>query len=115
MDISRSRWVWLLQTASGVALVLLLSLHWIAQHYLASEGLRSFEDVAAYLNQPLALTLEIAFLIVVSLHAMLGIRAILLDLNLKPEYQRALDISLWFIGIVTVLYGIQLVWQITHL
>jgi succinate dehydrogenase hydrophobic anchor subunit len=105
----------MLQAASGAALVLLLGLHWVAQHYLASEGLRSFVDVAAYLKQPLALTLEIAFLMVISVHAMLGIRAILLDLNLKPRYQRALDISLWFIGIVTVLYGIQLVWQIIHL
>lgn len=115
MENNRSRWLWMLQAASGVALVLLLSLHWVAQHYLASEGLRSYVDVAAYLKQPLALALEIAFLIVVCLHAMLGIRAILLDLNLKPEHQRSLDISLWFIGIVTVLYGIQLTWQIIHL
>ncbi len=115
MENSRSRLLWMLQAASGVALVLLLSLHWVAQHYLASEGLRSFVEVAAYLKQPLALTLEIAFLIVVSLHAMLGIRAIFLDLDLRPELQRSLDISLVFIGILTVLYGIQLVWQIIHL
>ena len=115
MDISRSRWVWLLQAASGVTLLLLLSLHWVAQHYLASEGLRNFVDVAAYLKQPLAFTLETAFLIVVSVHAMLGMRAILLDLNLKAEHQRVLDFSLWFIGIGTVLYGFQLVWQIIHL
>lgn len=102
----------MVQAVSGVALVLLLGLHWTAQHYLASGGLRSFVEVANYLKQPLALVLEIAFLITVSGHSLLGVRAILLDLNLKPELERALDISLWLVGIFTVLYGVQLVLQI---
>jgi succinate dehydrogenase / fumarate reductase membrane anchor subunit len=112
MENSKSRWLWLVQAVSGVALVLLLGLHWIVQHYLASEGLRSFVDVETYLKQPLALVLEISFLIIVSGHALLGVRAILLDLGLKPKLQRSLDISLWFVGIITVLYGVQLVFQI---
>ncbi len=114
MENSRSRWLWMAQAASGLALVLLLGLHWLAQHYLASEGLRSFVDVAAYLKQPLALILEICFLIVVSGHALLGVRSMLLDLDLRPQLRRSLDIFLWFVGIFTVLYGIQLVLQIIH-
>jgi succinate dehydrogenase hydrophobic anchor subunit len=114
MDNSKSRWLWMLQATSGTALVLLLGVHWIAQHYLASGGLRSYVEVANYLKQPLALTLEIGFLITVSGHALLGVRAILLDLNLKPELQQSLDISLWLVGIFTVLYGVQLVLQIIY-
>jgi succinate dehydrogenase hydrophobic anchor subunit len=112
MNNSVSRWLWLLQAASGMALVLLLGLHWIAQHYLASGGLRSFVEVEAYLNQPLALALELGFLIVVTAHALLGVRAILLDLDLRQELQQSLDVSFLFVGIFTVLYGIQLVLQI---
>jgi succinate dehydrogenase / fumarate reductase membrane anchor subunit len=112
MDNSKSRWSWMVQAVSGLALVLLLGLHWIVQHYLASGGLRNLVDVATYLKQPVALVLEIGFLIVVSGHALLGVRAILLDLGPKPELQRSLDISLWIVGIFTVLYGVQLVLQI---
>jgi len=114
MDNVKSRWLWMLQVASGVALVLLLGLHWIAQHYLASEGLRSFIEVVTYLKQPIALGLELGFLIVVTGHALLGIRSIVLDLDLTPELQRSLDIFLWFGGLFTVIYGIQLVLQIIH-
>ncbi len=95
-------------------MVLLLGMHWIAQHYLASGGLRSFVDVETYLRQPFTLALEISFLIVVSGHALMGVRAILLDLNLKPGLQRALDIFLWSAGLATLLYGIQLVMQVIH-
>jgi succinate dehydrogenase hydrophobic anchor subunit len=112
MESSKSVWLWLLQAASGTALVLLLGLHWVVQHYLASGGLRSFVDVEAYLKQPLALALEIGFLIVVSGHALLGVRSILLDLGLRSKLRRSMNISLWIVGILTVLYGIQLVLQI---
>ena len=104
----------MIQAASGTALVLLLGLHWIAQHYLAGEGLRSFADVTTYLKQPLALVLEAAFLVIVTAHALLGVRAILIDLDLGPKLQRSLDISLGCFGIFTVLYGVQLVLQIIH-
>jgi succinate dehydrogenase / fumarate reductase membrane anchor subunit len=114
MDKNGSRWLWMFQAVSGLALVLLLGLHWAAQHYLASGGLRSFAEVADYLRQPLALALELIFLMVVSGHALLGVRAILLDLGLHPRLQRSLDISLWLVGILTVLYGLQLVLQIIN-
>jgi succinate dehydrogenase / fumarate reductase membrane anchor subunit len=112
MEHSKSRWSWMIQAVSGVALVLLLGLHWIVQHYVASGGLRSFDEVASYLKQPVALALEISFLLIVSNHALLGVRAILLDLDLKPKLQQSLDMSLWLVGIITVLYGVQLVFQI---
>jgi len=91
-----------------------LGLHWVAQHYLAREGLRSFADVVAYLKQPLALFMEAAFLVIVTGHGLLGVRAILLDLDLRPKLQQSLDISLGCVGIFTVLYGMQLVLQIIH-
>jgi succinate dehydrogenase hydrophobic anchor subunit len=63
---------------------------------------------------PLALGLELAFLIVVTGHALMGVRAILVDLGLPPRLQRSLDISLSDAGLLTVLYGNQLTWQIIH-
>ena len=114
MEIGKSRWSWMLQSTSGIALVALLGLHWTAQHYLAAGGLRTYAEVVAYLRQPVALILEVAFLGVVTGHALLGVRALISDLGLRPGFQRSVDIALWAAGFVTVLYGLQLTWQIIH-
>ncbi len=72
---------WLSQAISGILLVLLLGMHWVAQHYLAAGGLRTYAEVVSYLENPLVLVLEVAFLVVVTYHALLGVRAVLLDLS----------------------------------
>ncbi len=112
METSKSLWLWLLQSISGIGLIGLVGLHWVAQHYLAAGGLRDYAQVVAYLRQPVALALELAFLIVVAAHALMGVRAILADLSLPARLRRAMDMALWAAGLVTVLYGLQLTWQI---
>jgi succinate dehydrogenase hydrophobic anchor subunit len=52
--------------------------------------------------------LEIVFLIVVTWHALLGVRAIILDLGLKPTTERRVTAFLSIVGVVTVAYGIWL-------
>lgn len=114
MEKSKASWIWVLQAVSGIALALLLGMHWIAQHYPASGGLRSYTQVVVYLQNPLAFVLEMAFLVVVTAHALLGVRAILLDLGLQAGRQRLLNISLGLLGVLTVIYGFQLAWQVAH-
>ena len=102
------RWGWLLQAVSGILLVVLVGLHWVAQHFLAAGGLRTYADVAAYLRQPVIFGLETAFLIVVTTHALLGVRAILLDLGLGPRADHVLRWALALVGAATVWYGLDL-------
>ena len=109
---TKAGWAWLLQTISGAVLVLLLGLHWVAQHYLAAGGLRNYTEVVEYLRQPAVLALEMAFLAVVTSHALLGVRSIALDLNPHPVILKTLNVFLFFFGLITVVYGMQLVWQI---
>ncbi len=108
---SKSRWVWLLQCASGAGVIGLVGVHWVAQHYLEAGGLRSYQEVVAYLRQPAAFGLEAAFLIVVTAHALLGVRGVLTDLGLPARLRRPIDTALWTVGLLTVLYGLQLTWQ----
>src|SRR5512146_2877001 len=108
----KARWMWLLQAVSGIALIGLVGLHWVAQHYLASGGLRTYAEVVAYLRQPVALGLELAFLVVVTAHAMIGVRAIIADWGLRRGVQRYVDAALWVLGIGIVFYGMQLTWQV---
>jgi len=45
------RW-WAWQAATGLLLVLFLGVHWVAQHYLAPGGLRTYDQVVAWAFPP---------------------------------------------------------------
>jgi succinate dehydrogenase / fumarate reductase membrane anchor subunit len=105
---------WLWQVITGMALLFLLGLHVIANHFIAKGGLRNFADVLAYLRNPVFLFLEVLFLVIVTSHAMLGIRAILLDFGLPDRVERWLSRALTAIGVLTVAYSLWLTWAVIH-
>ncbi len=107
-----STWYW--QIFTGVALVLLLGLHFIANHFIATGGIRDFADVVSYLRNPIVLVLEVLFLIVVATHAMLGVRAIVMDFGISSQAEKRLSQVLTVIGVLTVAYGLWLTWAIIH-
>ncbi|HXZ05925.1 MAG TPA: hypothetical protein VEH81_13905 [Ktedonobacteraceae bacterium] len=107
-----SAWYW--QVFTGIALVLLLGLHFIANHFIATGGIRDFADVVSYLRNPIVLVLEVLFLIVVATHAMLGVRAIVLDFGISSQAEKRLSQVLTVIGVLTVAYGLWLTWAIIH-
>ena len=107
-----STWLW--QVFTGVGLLILLGLHFIANHFIAKGGLRDFADVVAYLRTPIILVLEVLFLVVVTTHAILGVRAILLDFGLSDRAEKRLSQALTALGVLTVGYGLWLTWVIIH-
>ncbi len=109
-ELGNLTWVW--QAVTGIALLVLLGLHFVAHHFIVEGGLRNFQQVQEYLANPIILTLEVLFLMVVTPHALLGVRAILLDLQLSEATERFIDRAMWVIGIATVLYGFWLTWSI---
>lgn len=108
----RSSWGWFWQAATGVLLLLLLGLHMIAHHFVATGGIRDFQQVIEYLSNPLIIVTELAFLVSVTVHAMLGMRAILFDLGLSPQGERVVTYASVVIGVVTVVYGFWLTYAI---
>ena len=104
-------WAW--QAGTGVLLVLFLGIHWVAQHYLAPGGLRTYEQVVAYVRQPPVLVLEALFLPTVVVHALLGIRALALDLGLSSTNLRRLTWGLALLGLLAVGYGWWLLWYLS--
>jgi succinate dehydrogenase hydrophobic anchor subunit len=105
---------WLWQALSGLGLLALAGLHMLAHHFVVPEGIRDFAGVVDYLRHPLIVALEVAFLVVVTAHAVLGVRAVLFDLGLTPRAERAVTRLLTFLGVLTVAYGLWLTWMITH-
>src|SRR6266487_6393857 len=107
-----SSWFW--KAFTGVALLLLLGLHFIANHFIATGGLRDFADVVSYLRNPIILVLEVLFLVVVTIHAMLGVRAIVMDFGISDSAEKRLGQVLTVVGVLTVAYGLWLTWVIVH-
>ncbi|MCA9935782.1 MAG: hypothetical protein H6662_02220 [Ardenticatenaceae bacterium] len=107
--------LWLVQAISGLLLVLLLLLHMVAHHFVVEGGLRNFQEVLAYVSNPAIFFLEIVFLIVVTAHAMLGARAILLDLGLSKSASRAANWGITLLGLAALVYGIWLAVAIQNL
>ncbi|HTP06680.1 MAG TPA: succinate dehydrogenase, cytochrome b556 subunit [Anaerolineae bacterium] len=103
-----SSWSWILQAFTGIMLVVLLGLHMVVQHFVVTGGLRNYQQVVQYISNPFLFLLEIAFLIMVTWHALLGVRAIILDLGLNPATERKVTAFLSIVGVVVVAYGIWL-------
>ena len=101
-------WAWIAQAVSGGLLLVLLTVHMIANHFVVKGGLRSYAQVAAYLGNPLILAVEISFLLVVTWHAMLGLHAVLLDLGLRGRARLVAARLLTGLGVATVAYGVWL-------
>jgi succinate dehydrogenase hydrophobic anchor subunit len=105
---------WLWQVVTGVGLVVLLGLHMIANHFIAKGGLRDYAAVVAYLRNPIILVLEILFLVCVTTHALLGVRAIFLDFGVSDRVERMLGRVLKWIGVLTVGYGLVVMWFVVR-
>jgi len=105
-------WGWFLQAITGLALVVLLSVHMVAQHFVAAHGLRDYAEVVAYLRNPLVTAIELLFLVTVTTHALLGVRAIVFDFGLSDAAEKRVTWALWGVGVLTVGYGVWLTWTI---
>ena len=111
---TKRSWTWYWQVFTGIALLLLLGLHFIANHFIVQGGLRDFADVVSYLRNPIILVLEVLFLVVVTIHAMLGVRAIVMDFGISDRAEKRLGQVLTVVGVLTVAYGLWLTWVIVH-
>lgn len=103
-------WGWIAQVVSGGLLGVLVVVHLVAQHFVvdAPAGLRDYDAVIAYLASPVMLVIEALFLVVVTWHAMLGVRAIALDLGLGATGRRRVTVGVSVLGAVTLGYGFWL-------
>jgi succinate dehydrogenase hydrophobic anchor subunit len=54
----RPTFAWTAQIVTGVLLLVLLTVHMIAQHFLVPGGLRGYAQVIAWIRNPLVFTLE---------------------------------------------------------
>jgi succinate dehydrogenase hydrophobic anchor subunit len=94
-----------------VALVVLITVHMVAHHFVVQRtgGLRSYRQVLEYVANPVIFTIELLFLVVVTVHAMLGLRSVLFDLATGERARAWISRALVVLGVVTVAYGVTLI------
>ena len=100
--------LWLVQAFSGLFLVIILGLHMIAHHFVVEGGLRDYQQVLDYVANPLVFGVEVLFVILATVHALLGVRAIALDTRPSVGAIRVINWTLAVVGAVTIAYGLWL-------
>lgn len=101
-------WSWAWQAVTGGAVLVLATVHMVAQHFVVPEGLRDYAAVVAWLASPVVVAIELAFLVTVAWHGLLGLRAVLFDLGLSTRVERLVTRLLVAVWIATVGYGVWL-------
>lgn len=104
----RSGSLWLIQAFSGLLLVFILGLHMVAHHFVVEGGLRNYQQVLDYVSNPAIFITEIIFVVVATIHALLGVRAIYTDLRPSAKGSKTVNWVLGIFGAVTIVYGIWL-------
>lgn len=102
----RRDWAWLAQAVTGAAVLVLVTVHMVANHFVVPEGLRNFAQVVAYLSNPVIVAFEVTFLVTVTWHGLLGLRAVLFDFGFSPRVEAMVTRILLVVGVVTVGYGL---------
>lgn len=101
---------WIGQAVSGILLIIIVLLHMIFHHF--QEGLLSTNQVIAHVANPAIFILELLFVLVVTYHALLGIKAVIFDLKLSDVTRRKVSTGLTILGVLTAVYGVILAFLI---
>ncbi len=104
----RSGSLWLVQAFSGLFLVFILGAHMIAHHFIVEGGLRDYQQVLDYVANPVVFVIEVLFVILGVVHALLGVRAIITDLRPSAGTLRVVNWALALFGLVAIGYGLWL-------
>jgi succinate dehydrogenase hydrophobic anchor subunit len=103
--------VWRATAFTGIALLVLVTVHMVAHHFVVESvgGLRTYDQVLDYIANPVIFTIESLFLVVVTVHAMLGLRSVLFDLATGERARGWVSRGLVALGAVTIAYGLMLI------
>jgi succinate dehydrogenase / fumarate reductase membrane anchor subunit len=101
--------LWLLKILTGFLVIVVLVIHLIVNHLIVPGGLLSFADIVQYYQNPIIPIMEIAFLVFVVTHALIGLRSVLLDLRPSNIVLKWINYGLGVLGIGSITYGVWLV------
>ena len=96
---------WLFQRVSGVALVVLLGIHFILIHYTGELGPVTYEKVAFRLADPMYKAMQLLFLLLGLYHAMNGIKLVIDDYVHARGWRVFLTSLNWVVTLFFLIFG----------
>jgi len=105
---------WLFQRVSGVALAVILLVHFTLLHYLGGEGPVTYDKVAGRLASPYYKAWELLFLVLALYHAMNGIKLVIDDYVHHEGWRIALTALNWLVCLGLLLFGAITVLTFTY-
>jgi succinate dehydrogenase hydrophobic anchor subunit len=105
--------LWLVKIVLGLFLVFVLGIHYVVNHFAAPGGLLTYNNVLQYYANPIIPIMEFLFLVFAVVHSLIGMRSILLDLNLSLRVQKIFDNIFIVVGAAAIVYGTWLLVVIT--
>jgi len=94
--------LWFLKILTGFLVIVVLIIHLIVNHLIVEGGLLTYADVVRYYQNSIIPIMEIAFLIFVVTHALMGLRSVLLDLHPSNEILRLINYGLVVLGVGSI-------------
>ena len=107
-------WLWLLKIFAGALIIVILGVHFVINHMAAPEGLLTYADIVRYDQIPYVVAMGFIFVIVVVVHAFLGLSSIIIDLNPSESVLKVVDVGLTLAGFTAIVYGIWLLLTIAQ-
>ena len=106
-------WGWLGLYLTGAVLIFVLLIHLFVVHITYAQPI-TLKTVVSSLNSPFLKTIDIALLLFAITHGMIGVRKLILDLELfKKRGSLVLNWSLFVIGIALFAWGLVIFSGIT--
>ena len=102
-------WLWLIKIITGALVSVILFIHLIVNHLVAPNGLLSYADILKYYQNPIIPVMEILFVSFAVVHALTGLRGIILDLKPTRAILNGINWLFSIFGVVAVIYGIWLI------
>lgn len=105
-------WAWFFQRISAVLLVVFLAIHIYVAHFMgvgdetSGETLITFSDVSIRLDQLIFIIVDYGMLSMVLLHGLNGFRTVMFDFDMFVKRKKLVDVTLWVVGIGTLIWGI---------
>ena len=103
--LDRSRggmWPWLGQRVTAVVIIVTIMVHLVLTHFVS---------IGERLATTVVLVNDVLLLVAVVYHALNGVRMVVLDWGFSGSgARRGLDLFLWVVGILGIVYGIWALW-----
>lgn len=96
---------WFLQASSGLFLIFFMAVHLYVAHINGGSPIELFNSVVQNLTNPWWLAFFLAFVWIITYHALNGVKGIVYDMGVSASKRKYVTYGFTALYIITVIYG----------